>query len=95
MGNCKECKHYNGGHGDIDCEFCDPPFENRFEPKEGEHMKEIMNEAKESTEIIIEYLKKANASLSRMADTLKEAADAINASNERIMKLKEDWKVIG
>lgn len=83
MGNCKECKHYNGGHGDIDCEFCDPPFENRFEPKECEHMKEIINESKESTEIIIDGLKKANEALSRMADSLKELADALNKNHRK------------
>ena len=31
---CHTCKHYNDGHGDVECLFCDPDFEDRWEKNE-------------------------------------------------------------
>ena len=31
---CHTCKHYNDGHGDENCLFCDPDFEDRWEPQD-------------------------------------------------------------
>ena len=52
-------------------------------------MTEYITEMKNATEVIKKELNNANNALARMADALKKVADAINASNERIMKSKD------
>lgn len=52
-------------------------------------MTECITEMKNATEVIKKELNNTNNALARMADALKKAADEINASNERIMKSKE------
>lgn len=34
--NCHNCKHFNNGNGDINCEYCDALFEDRWEENTNE-----------------------------------------------------------
>ena len=80
MGRCNKCKHYNGGHGTYPCVFCDPPFENRYEPKGDEDMTE--------SEAIIQFKERLNISdyKEQIPEYYEAMEIAINALEKQIPK---------